>query len=187
MFKFQIEAFEDMNRDIADIYTKKEVENSMGYDWTSPDVKGQAQELEKRFIELEENEKMKTEEEIEKFNDKLTKAQLKKLEELEKKMYEEEKKWREENLKMDNELTKKELSRSQKEWEKFSLYMRSMYLHKTDEKYRIGNMEFSDLTDYKTLIWNILKYAIRLFNNAGKEHDLEKIAHYAQLAWRKKK
>jgi hypothetical protein len=32
-------------------------------------------------------------------------------------------------------------------------------------------------------IFNILKYALRIWNNAMKPHDLEKISHYAEIAW----
>ena len=32
-------------------------------------------------------------------------------------------------------------------------------------------------------MWHILKYSLRIWNNSMKEHDLEKIAHYAELAW----
>jgi len=32
-------------------------------------------------------------------------------------------------------------------------------------------------------VWHILKYSLRIWNNWMKEHDLEKIAHYAELAW----
>ena len=32
-------------------------------------------------------------------------------------------------------------------------------------------------------VWNILRYSLRMWNGKGKDHDLEKVAHYAQLAW----
>jgi hypothetical protein len=32
-------------------------------------------------------------------------------------------------------------------------------------------------------VWNILRYSLRTWIGKGKEHDLEKIAHYAELAW----
>ena len=31
--------------------------------------------------------------------------------------------------------------------------------------------------------WQILKYALRIWNNKMKDHDIEKIAHYAELSW----
>jgi hypothetical protein len=35
--------------------------------------------------------------------------------------------------------------------------------------------------DPTVCVWNILKYALRGWNGKAKEHDLEKIAYYAQL------
>jgi hypothetical protein len=32
-------------------------------------------------------------------------------------------------------------------------------------------------------VWNILRYGLRIWNGKQKEHDIEKIAHYAELAW----
>ena len=32
-------------------------------------------------------------------------------------------------------------------------------------------------------VWNILKYSLRIWNGKMKEYDLEKVAHYAELAW----
>jgi len=32
-------------------------------------------------------------------------------------------------------------------------------------------------------VWHILKYSLRMWNNKGKAHDLEKMAHYAEMAW----
>ena len=32
-------------------------------------------------------------------------------------------------------------------------------------------------------VWHVLKYSLRVWNGAMKEHDIEKIAHYAELAW----
>jgi len=32
-------------------------------------------------------------------------------------------------------------------------------------------------------VWKILQRSLRNWNGKGKEHDLEKIAHYAELAW----
>jgi len=37
--------------------------------------------------------------------------------------------------------------------------------------------------DPKICVWNILRYSLRMWNGKGKEHDLEKVAHYAELAW----
>jgi len=32
-------------------------------------------------------------------------------------------------------------------------------------------------------VWHILNYSLGIWNNRGKEYGLEKIAHYADLAW----
>ena len=32
-------------------------------------------------------------------------------------------------------------------------------------------------------VWNILRYSLRIWNGKQKTHDIEKIAHYAELAW----
>jgi hypothetical protein len=39
------------------------------------------------------------------------------------------------------------------------------------------------ITRPEVCVWNILRYSLRNWNGKGKEHDLEKIAHYAELAW----
>lgn len=72
-----------------------------------------------------------------------------------------------------------------KDWRKFSEYMAEQYLVETVRKYA-GRENAPDLmvyTDKRVCIWNILKYALRLWNKEGKEHDFEKIAHYASMAW----
>ena len=37
--------------------------------------------------------------------------------------------------------------------------------------------------DPRICIWNILRYSLRMWNGKMKKHDLEKVAHYAELAW----
>jgi hypothetical protein len=32
-------------------------------------------------------------------------------------------------------------------------------------------------------VWNILRYSLRIWNGKQKTYDIEKIAHYAELAW----
>jgi len=32
-------------------------------------------------------------------------------------------------------------------------------------------------------VWNILRYSLRIWNGKQKNHDIEKIAHYAEPAW----
>ena len=70
------------------------------------------------------------------------------------------------------------------DWEKFSLQM-TKYLQRPVKKYS-GQQQFNDLLHYtglRVMLWNILKYASRLWLGSGKINDLEKIAHYAQMAW----
>jgi len=41
----------------------------------------------------------------------------------------------------------------------------------------------AQITKPVVCVWNILRYALRNWKGKGKEHDLEKIAHYTELAW----
>ena len=72
-----------------------------------------------------------------------------------------------------------------KNWGKFSDHMTSYIRDRTVAKYGVGKSSFDlmSVTEPRVCIWNILKYALRVWNGKGKEHDLEKIAHYAELAW----
>lgn len=74
------------------------------------------------------------------------------------------------------------------EWKRFSEHMATYIRERTMEKYGFQKMEKGsiDLMSFSRpiiCVWNILRYALRMWNGKGKEHDLEKIAHYAQLAW----
>ena len=77
------------------------------------------------------------------------------------------------------------------EWKQFSEYMEKYIQEKTVGKYGVqnsGNSKNSvDLmaitSDSRVCIWNILKYALRSWNGKMKAHDLEKMAHYASMAW----
>lgn len=66
-------------------------------------------------------------------------------------------------------------------WSKFSTYMYNRYLPRTIGKY--GDSRLEDVTSQDTRYWNIIRYATRLMAGRGKKHDLEKIVHYAQMAW----
>ena len=74
-------------------------------------------------------------------------------------------------------------------WKKFSEHMEEYIRDRTVEKYDFGEVgdagkgafDLMSITRPDVCIWNILRYALR--NWKGKEHDLEKIAHYADLAW----
>lgn len=39
------------------------------------------------------------------------------------------------------------------------------------------------VTEPRVCIWNILKYALRLWRGKGKIHDVHKICHYAQMSY----
>lgn len=70
------------------------------------------------------------------------------------------------------------------DWEQFNGMMKS-YIEVPQTKYGT-NLKFNDLCHYtglRIMLWNILKYALRLWSGAGKENDFQKIAHYAQMAW----
>lgn len=70
------------------------------------------------------------------------------------------------------------------DWKVFSKHMEE-YLEGPQTKYG-SSLKFNDLCHYTGLrvsVWNILKYALRLWNCCGKKNDLEKTAHYSQMAW----
>jgi hypothetical protein len=79
-------------------------------------------------------------------------------------------------------------------WKRFSEHMEQYIREQTIQKYGFGESGESGEPEKKTFdlmsitkpvvcVWNILRYSLRLWNGKGKEHDLEKIAHYAELAW----
>jgi len=73
-----------------------------------------------------------------------------------------------------------------KEWNTFSDYMSKYIQERTIEKYIVDEKEGFDLMSIskpEICIWNILRYALRIWNGKTKSHDLEKIAHYAEMAW----
>jgi hypothetical protein len=75
------------------------------------------------------------------------------------------------------------------EWRRFSEHMEKYIREQTVQKYEMGNSAERSTFDLMTItrpgvcIWNILRYSLRNWNGKGKEHDLEKIAHYAEMAW----
>lgn len=71
------------------------------------------------------------------------------------------------------------------DWNEFADYMANEYLSRTKEKYETkpNAPDLMAFTDKVICVWNILKYALRVWNNRAKEHDFEKICHYAQMAW----
>ena len=71
-------------------------------------------------------------------------------------------------------------------WKKFSEHMEEYIREHTIEKYTMEKIDGLDLMSISKpiiCIWNILRYAVRIWNNRMKEQDIEKIAHYAELAW----
>ena len=74
-------------------------------------------------------------------------------------------------------------------WKRFSEHMEKYIRDQTVQKYgmgkspEVGGFDLMTITRSEVCIWNILRYSLRNWNGKGKEHDLEKIAHYAELAW----
>lgn len=69
------------------------------------------------------------------------------------------------------------------DWKEFSSMMEK-YIEIPQVKYGT-NLKFNDLCHYtglRVMLWNILKYSLRLWSGAGKENDFQKIAHYAQMS-----
>jgi len=61
---------------------------------------------------------------------------------------------------------------------------------RTVEKYGVKNSDESGSFDLISItrnplicVWNILRYSLRIWNEKQKIHDIEKITHYAELAW----
>jgi len=64
--------------------------------------------------------------------------------------------------------------------------MQSYIQEQTVGKYSMAkgsDFDLMSISDSQICFWNVLKYALRNLNGKGKEHDLEKIVHYAQLAF----
>ena len=76
-------------------------------------------------------------------------------------------------------------------WKKFSQHMEEYIRERTVKKYGIedtgpdeGGFDLMSITRKPIIcVWHVLKYSLRIWNGKMKEHDLEKIAHYAELAW----
>jgi hypothetical protein len=69
-------------------------------------------------------------------------------------------------------------------WDKFGKMMHDYIASFTSGKYGSGQtVDLMHFTPPHISIWNILKYAIRVWNGRPKRHDLQKIAHYAEMAW----
>jgi len=71
-------------------------------------------------------------------------------------------------------------------WRRFAQHMEKYIKDKTVTKYGLeksGGFDLMSITQPIICVWCILRYALRIWNNRMKEHDLEKIAHYAEIAW----
>ena len=71
-------------------------------------------------------------------------------------------------------------------WQKFSKHMEEYIRDQTITKYGIensGGFDLMSITKPIVCVWNILRYSLRIWNGKQKAHDLEKIAHYAELSW----
>ncbi len=73
-------------------------------------------------------------------------------------------------------------------WKKFAKHMEEYIQDRTVKKYGIenssGGFDLMSITRNPLIcVWNILRYSLRIWNGKQKEYDIEKIAHYAELAW----
>ena len=75
------------------------------------------------------------------------------------------------------------------DWQEFSKHMEEYIRDQTVQKYGIDKSEQNGfdlmaITQSPIIcVWHTLKYSLRIWNNHMKEKDIEKIAHYASLAW----
>ena len=75
-------------------------------------------------------------------------------------------------------------------WKKFAEHMEKYIKDRTVEKYGVKNSGETSNFDLISItrnplicVWNILRYSLRIWNGKEKTHDIEKIAHYAELSW----
>ena len=74
------------------------------------------------------------------------------------------------------------------EWKKIAQHMENYIKEQTLAKYGVENsgnsVDLMAITqDPRICVWNVLRYSLRMWNGKMKQHDLEKVAHYAELAW----
>jgi len=77
---------------------------------------------------------------------------------------------------------------SVEEWDEFAEFMHNYIGERTIDKYsqdKAKTVQVVDILDKRYCLDNIFKYATRMVNGKTKEHDIYKIAHYAQLYWSK--
>ncbi len=71
-------------------------------------------------------------------------------------------------------------------WRRFSAHMEQYIQEQTIEKYKMDEDKGIDLMSIskpEICVWNILRYALRMWNGKKKPHDIEKVAHYAEMSW----
>ena len=72
-------------------------------------------------------------------------------------------------------------------WRKFSAHMEAYIKERTVDKYQMdqtGNsFDLMSISKPEICVWNILRYAVRMWNGKQKQHDMEKICHYAEMSW----
>jgi hypothetical protein len=69
------------------------------------------------------------------------------------------------------------------QWKEFSAHMEEYISVHTVSKYGVDGIDLMSITCHPLVcIFSILKYALRIWTGNMKIHDLEKIAHYAQMA-----
>ncbi len=71
-------------------------------------------------------------------------------------------------------------------WRRFSAHMEKYIAERTIEKYQVDEskgLDLMSLSNSEICVWNILRYALRMWKGKKKQHDLEKVAHYAEMAW----
>lgn len=70
------------------------------------------------------------------------------------------------------------------DWKAFSSHMEEYIETHTVDKYGADGFDLMSITGNPLIpVWNILKYSLRIWRNNMKINDIEKIAHYACLAW----
>ena len=68
-------------------------------------------------------------------------------------------------------------------WDKFAKEVHDYIEQFTVSKYSSSGADLMSYTEPRICIWNILKYAFRLWNGHGKKYDIYKIVHYSEMAW----
>jgi hypothetical protein len=71
------------------------------------------------------------------------------------------------------------------DWDVFAKHMHDYIEKNTVKKYGQGSMGFDlmSITEPRVCLWNIIRYALRCWYGSGKKNDLEKMCHYAQMAY----